>query len=514
MGEAKFQRLLILGVIAAVALVHLPGLFLGFNLFWDRVYVFHNPFFSPLSLELFGKAFTTVVEADYTPIPQLSYSLDFTFWGWTPFGYRLSNCLLFLAGTGLVFFLLRMLAGLAGVSSRRASVLAGLTALLFGIHPLKVSVVAWVTGREHLLYPVFYLLAILAYLKWNGKRTLGAYVLSVACALGAGLSKANSVSLPLALLVLDHYPLARLRKGRWQAALLDKIPFFLVSGLTVAKGMQVRQQISYIHPAGLENHLGNLLEFPAVLLFYAWKTIFPLFLSPIYPLNLTGNAYLIISAWLGVGAALVFFLRKGRKHPALVSGTCFFLVLLLPQGGLVRSGATVLADRYAQLANLPILLALSWLLVRAWRIPRFRFAAVLLGGTWMVFLSIKTMTYTGYWDKAVALTQVAYERYPESEEIKYFMVGSYNNSAMDLAARGDIEQALAQLNASLAVKPEVGTYGNLAYLMTRLGRLEMAERYYRDALALNPSPGDSRKIQQCLREIQVRREKQGASPAE
>jgi len=269
--------LLVMGI---TALVHFRCLFLGFNYFWDLIHVFQNQFQSTFSLELLGRVFTEIVEAEYTPIRLLSNSFDYTFWKFNPFGHHLTSYLFFLINVALLFLVLLKILEQAGCQFRRRMAIAGLTAILFGIHPSKVEVVAWITPREYIICACFYLLSLLLYIKWVDSSSIKWYLLAVLCAVGAAFSQPLSVSLPLVLLILDYYPLGRFRGRQWKRLLVEKIPFFVIALLTIAKIIQIRRQVGIIHPAGLTSMLGNLLEFPAVMGFYIWKTIYPMVLLP------------------------------------------------------------------------------------------------------------------------------------------------------------------------------------------------------------------------------------------
>src|SRR5712692_10193963 len=140
-----------------------------------------------------------------------------------PWGYHLGNLILHAANATLVYLIARRLLAAArggGSQSGHATgpvVGAGaFAALVWGVHPLRVESVAWATERRDVLCGLFYLLAILFYLRaWEGAAggrmyrqrrywgSLGLFALAL-------LSKSMAVSLPVVLLVLDAYPLRRL----------------------------------------------------------------------------------------------------------------------------------------------------------------------------------------------------------------------------------------------------------------------------------------------------------------
>jgi protein O-mannosyl-transferase len=483
--ERKKVTTVLLVVIGITALVHLRSLFQGFNYFWDLIHVFQNPFQSTFSFDLLSRIFTDIVEAEYTPIRLLSNSFDYTFWQLNPFGHHLTSYLFFLINVALLFLVLLKLLEEAGCQFRERIAIAGLTAILFGLHPSKVEVVTWITPREYIICACFYLLSLFLYIKWVGSSSIKWYLLAVLCAVGAALSQPLSVSLPLVLLILDYYPLRRFRGRQWRWVLVEKIPFFLIAVLTIAKIIQIRRQVGIIHPAGFSSMLSNLFEFPAVMGFYISKTIYPMVLLPIYPIDLTNNLSLIIISGIIIIGVIVFAVIKKRKNPALFVGVLIFIATILPYGGVVRSGATVLADRYLYIVIIPLLLGLVWAIVRGWNSRYFRWPVALLTIIWMVFLIWKTITYTGMWDQDIGLTRQAYDRYPGSKIIEIFMLRTYTNAAMRKVKEKKFDEAFEYVHQALKIKPDyIDAYLVLAHALSRQGKEEKAHQVYQKALEI------------------------------
>ncbi|MDP8235223.1 MAG: tetratricopeptide repeat protein [Candidatus Erginobacter occultus] len=492
MNEKRIRNLVLIAVIVITAVVHSGDLSLGFNSFWDMIHVYQNPFQSSISLELIGRAFTEVVEAEYTPFRSLSNSLDYTLWGDNAFGHHLTSYLIFLFSTALVFVLIERLMDQARCRFKRRIFVAGLTALLFGIHPLKVQVVAWVTPRDYQLGACFILLCILMYIKWFRSRSGGWYVLAVLFALCSSLSQAMAVSLPLVLLVLDYYPLRRFREGSVTKLLVEKAPFVLIALLTAVVTGQIRHHVQILHPVGLSSLARNGLEFPSAMMFYIGKTFFPLHLAPIYPMETTGAPGLMIFSWVVMAGLVAVSAKRRKRHPALFTGVLISIVIFLPAGGLVRSGVTVLADRYVQLANLALLLGIAWIIAGGLRSSRFRYPVGVLSLAWIAFLVWKTVTYTSLWDKSIELTRQAYDRYPQSRIIEIFMLRSYSNVAVELMDEGRMDEALECCRKSLAINPaHIDTYRILGLMHSRTGRGKEGIACFRKVTELNPYDADA-----------------------
>jgi len=185
-------------------LVFLPAVRCGFVDWDDDVYVTDNPLvLGGLTAEGVRGAFTSVVFHNWAPLTILSYQLDTTLFGRDPWGFHLTNVVIHAVSAGLLAsVLLRMTGRMA------ASLLA---ATLFAIHPLRVESVVWISERKDVLCVLFLMLALLAYDRYT-RNPGGLRYLAVAAAMLAGLlAKSTLVTLPLLLLILDAWPLGRVR---------------------------------------------------------------------------------------------------------------------------------------------------------------------------------------------------------------------------------------------------------------------------------------------------------------
>src|SRR5213596_1562525 len=208
---------------------------------WDDFKNFlDNPYYRGLAWTQLRWMWTTHL-GHYIPLTWMTFGLDYLLWGMNPLGYHLTNLLLHAANAVVFFFVVRRILTLALPSPSEhgyaLAVSSGVAALVFAIHPLRVESVAWVTERRDVLSGLFYLVAILLYLRAceRGARGRGWYWLSVAVFGCALLSKSMVVNLPVVLLILDVYPLRRLggALGWWSArarrVYVEKIPFVLLA---------------------------------------------------------------------------------------------------------------------------------------------------------------------------------------------------------------------------------------------------------------------------------------------
>jgi tetratricopeptide (TPR) repeat protein len=479
----KTRLLLLAGVLLAPALVFLPSLSLGFNPFWDLYYVQNNPFQRPLTPSLFQDAFSSFLEGNYHPLTLLSHSLDYSVWAFIPFGHHLASYLLHLLNVLMVFLAVEALAGRAGAS--RPAVLAGISALIFGVHPLRVESVVWVTERKDVLFAFFYLLSLLSYIR--GKSSRSWYLFSLALFGCSLLSKATSVSFPFVLCLLDHDLLSAAGEKSWRRSCRRALPFALlavfIAGLAIL-GQSRSFLMAPVTPGAL---LRNLGEVPAVLFFYVAKTLWPLHLAPIYPIGILGGPWIAPAAGIGFLAVLAAALAARKRHPVFLLLCLLTIALLTPTVGILRVGAQVLADRFSLLSMIPVAVIIAAACSAARRHPLAGKAAVVLLLLWIGFLIGKTATYASLWDDAVALTRQAYDLYPDSPAIKEFLLGSYNNSTFDLIARGKFDEAEELYRRALAVDPDYPVIlRNLGLLHLRRGRIPDAAEEFAAAIRIQP----------------------------
>ena len=264
-----------------------------------------------------------------------------------------------------MLLLFGVLSALTGTRWRSA-----LVAALFAVHPLHVESVSWVAERKDLLCALFGLLAIRAYIL-HCRRPGGWRLAAVSVFLAFGLmSKPMLVTLPFVLLLLDWWPLGRMRRttapggsppARFPTQLLtEKVPLFglsvascLVTVIAQSRGGAMTSLD--VLPAGVR--IANAAIAYAA---YLDKLVWPADLAVIYPVNLS-------VAWLPtIGAAALLAgitglaLLAARRHPYLLAGWLWYCGMLVPVSGLVQVGLQSMADRYTYLPLIGIFVSLAW----------------------------------------------------------------------------------------------------------------------------------------------------------
>ncbi|HSV43584.1 MAG TPA: tetratricopeptide repeat protein [Candidatus Bathyarchaeia archaeon] len=326
-----FLIAILLGIVFVVFSPCLKGSFL----YWDdQTHLVNNIDVRSFNWEGIKNIFSHEVQKTHIPFAVLSYALEFHFAGMNPFVYHLDNLLLHLFNVLLVFVLARQF-GLSFLASC-------CSALIFGIHLTSVEPVAWVASRKDVLYAFFYLLALIAYVRFLTKEDRRYYWLSILAAVLSILSKPMGLSLPLVLFIFDWY---WRRRASWMMV-LEKIPYFVLI-IPIA-------WLTYRYHARLPvPSLGEgILTWIWCFVFYVRKFVWPFPCVPIYQMPAAfSNAEFFASVLvflLLIG--LVIYLRRNRM---LVFAAAFYVVSIFYLLRFDRvADLQVVADRFLYLSKL------------------------------------------------------------------------------------------------------------------------------------------------------------------
>lgn len=446
--------------------------------------------------------FSTNLMGHYMPVTWFTFGLDYALWGLDPFGYHLTNLALHAANTTLVYVIALRLFRAAwprAVDDDRLRIGAALTALIFGVHPLRVESVVWITERLDLVCGFFYLLATLMYLRGVAAESTHAgqsrsyYWGAVGVFVLALLSKSMAVSLPVVLLVLDAYPLRRLRPGVYGWATpgpsrvwREKVPFLLAGALVSVVAFRALQSFA---PATSWDRLG-LLERVALsaysVVFYLWKMVIPRGLSPMYELSLPVNPwefrFLLAGAVLALVTGLAFALRQ--RWPGLLAVWISYGLMLFPVAGIFHKGYQIAADRYtylpgigwALLAGGAVVLALR----RSWSVGRGHRRLAVLVFSIVALLAFATWRQVEVWQDGVTLWRRAVRLDPASPI-------AVSNLGWELLRRGELAQAVEQSERALLLRPGFAeAHLHLGLARAAQGRAAEAEHHLRRALEIRP----------------------------
>ena len=420
----------------------LPVLSASFISTWDdNAYVVDNVLIRSLSIESVKKMFSTQVGGTYVPLPLLSYAIEYKIWGLNPLQFHITNLIFHLICTLLVFSIIRML--------NVKTIFAACAALIYGVHPMGVESVAWITERKDLLYCMFYFGALLLYIYYvkSDKRKLFWFLASLGVFILALFSKIQAVSLPLVLLLVDYY----FSRTKVVNLFLEKIPYFLLSLVFGVAGIVVLKSVGALKI----NEMFTLTERVFFGLYslsaYFLKFFAPVTMSALYPYPVTsGNTlplvYYLSPLFIVVTGFAVY--RTAGKSKAVVFGTLFFLLSIVFMLQIFGAGQGFLADRYVKVPYLGLVFVVGWGMEI---FPgKFRYGTVLM---WLVYsIFVLVFMESAYkrcqvWKNGESLWSDVIAKYPQRDSRPYACRGLYYR------AEKDNIKALADLNVSLGLDP-------------------------------------------------------------
>ena len=339
----------------------------GFVFLDDVGNFLNNPDYRGLGWPQLAWAWRTQLMGVYQPLGWMILSAEYAAWGLEPWGYHLVSLLCHAVNAGVFFLVTAELLARARpdlpAGDRKAG--AALAAALFAVHPLRAEVVAWASCQPYLPCAMFWLLAILAYLRAHRGERPRRWLLATCwlLALAAMLCKAPAVTLPLVLLVLDFYPLRRLggsfgqiRGTSARGAWLEKIPFFVLAAVLAVVSVQARSRA--FGPESREQDLSRRAALIAYrITFHPVKTAMPNGLTPyrptpsLRPMNLfePGSAFRAAS----VAAVSVALVLLRRRWPGALAAWVAYLIILGPNLGVIPlSDPMITSDRYSYLSTM------------------------------------------------------------------------------------------------------------------------------------------------------------------
>src|SRR6058998_1593140 len=438
----------------------------------------------------------TTHRGHYIPLTWMTFGLDYLLWGMNPLGYHLTNLLLHAANAVVFFFITRRLLtrALPSPSERghALTVSAAFSALVFAIHPLRVESVAWATERRDVLSGLFYLSAVLAYLRAcdREERGRGWYWGAVALFAGALLSKSMAVNLPVVLVILDVYPLRRLggsigwRSEPARRVYVEKIPFVLLAAAASAIAVMAQSSVHAVASLAQLRVPGRVAISTYGLSFYLWKMVVPVNLSPVYelrpPVNPWATPFLLSYGVVLALTAIALALR--RRVPGLPAAWVAYIVVLLPVLGIFQSGPQIAADRYTYLAGLGWAILGGAGLLSCWRSSRRSKtgtpATWLLAGIALcvvVGLGVLTWNQVHVWHDSEKLWSHAVAIDPGSA------VGQYSRGLV-LAQQGKLTEAMEHYRQALQIKPDYAlAHANWGLALIHQGKLAEALEHLQQA---------------------------------
>ncbi len=465
----------------------------------DPFYVYENPMIQSLDWVHLKKMATEFHSANWHPLTWFSHALDYRFYELSPWGHHLTNIILHGLNTGLVFLLFVTMMRKVWQDRLPTEFLwisASVTALLFGLHPLRVESVAWVSERKDLLCGFFFLSTLLVYLFYATAETPGTrrrgYLLAMLCFILALLSKPMAVTLPLVLFLLDVYPLNRFwGQEKPSFLVLEKLPFFafsLISAILTFLAQNAGGAVKSFEEYALDERILNAIR---TLMFYMEQTLWPGRLVPFYPFpkNLTLTSVSVAVSALLVFAVTYFCVRMwGKKQKFWGVAWLYYLITIFPVIGIFQVGLQGAADRYTYLPTLSIYFLIGGGILWEWeKSPLRKFkspskiGSLILVLAVMTCLSLLTIQQVQVWKNGESFWKYLIGQFPNQISFAHVGLGDFYKQ------KGLLENAETEFKKALRINPDDSQANyNLGWIYNKKNAIKKAEEVFNAAIRSNP----------------------------
>lgn len=481
----------------------------------DNIYVYENPHIQGgLTLESIKWAFTAGYASFWHPLTWLSIMLDHQLFGNAPGWMHLTNALLHLASTLLLFAALQKMTDSLWPSA--------FVAAAFSLHPMHVESVAWIAERKDVLSTFFMMSTLLIYAGYGRHGGGIRYLLTLVLFVLGLMAKPMLMTLPFVLLLLDYWPLERL-KTRQAAyrAVVEKLPFFVLAGIfgVIALLTQTAGGSVDITSLPMKERIGNVFFSYAT---YIVKMLWPQNLAVFYPFDYTVlRTWQIVLYALPLTAISVLAIYAGRSRKYLPVGWFWFIGTLVPVIGIIRFTASSYADRFTYVPFVGLFMIIAWGLPDILRrIPHRNVVLGSLMSVVLMLLVIMAHRQVSYWRNSVTLFshaidathnnalayqnrafayrdlglwQKALDDFGQAIDAQPANADAYNNRGMVLGVLERWPQAAEDYSRAISIKPRhTEAYANLGIAYSRLGRRQEAIEAFEQAIAIKPDSAKTR----------------------
>jgi len=453
----------------------------------DDRYVVNNPHVRQgLTADTFKWALTSTEQANWHPLTWMSHALDSSLFGLNPVGHHFTSVLLHAVNVILLFLLLMWATGRLGPSL--------FVAVLFAIHPMNVESVAWVAERKNVLCTTFFLLTLWAY-GWYARKPGWKRYLAVTGLFAAGLaSKPMVITLPFVLLLLDYWPLDRVRGKKteagethptfsWSRLVVEKLPLLALSAASAVITMLAQQAGGAVRTTAEVSFGARIATAIWAYAMYLWKMVWPERLAPMYPHpgdSLAAWQVLVAGAVLIAVSTIVWRFRSCRY---LLVGWLWFLGTLVPVIGLVQVGEAAMADRYAYIPLIGIFVMIAFGVADWGEEKKVELWPALAAAVILVALALATHRQIGYWQSNTDL-------WSHTLAVTENNFVAENNLGGALILEGKEEEAHAHFEAAARINPrDPMSRSNLGIYLQHHGQMREATAEYEAAVELTSDPG-------------------------
>ena len=464
--------------------------------FDDDVYVTDNrKVQAGLTLEGLKFAFSFAERTYWHPLTWLSHMLDCQLFGLNAGLHHLMNLIFHIANSLLLFVVLKRMSGARWQSA--------LVAALFALHPINVDSVAWVSERKNLLSTFFWLLTMLAYVRYAKRPSFSKYTLVfVTLALGL-LAKPMLVTLPFVFLLLDYWPLRRFRFEQMTAGgnegvgqpifgspnrsqafrlILEKVPLLALAAFTInlsSSSVQAYGIVLSTESVSMKLRISNAL---VSYMKYFGKIVWPQELTIYYPFPKMIPMWQTMAAFMLLAFISGFVIKALKRAPYLAVGWLWYLGTLVPVIGLMQAGLwPAMADRWTYVPAIGIFMMIAWgisdLAIR-WQFKKTWLS--LAAATVILVFMVTTWFQVRFWANSISLFEHALKVTTDN-----FV--AHNNLGTALKDRDRIAEAISHYQKALRIFPGYAkAHNNIGAVMEDRGQIAEAIHHYTEAVRFDP----------------------------
>jgi tetratricopeptide (TPR) repeat protein len=511
MTGTQLNRAIALGIMLITFLTFSYTLHNQFTNWDDGLYVETNPYIKNITSEnLKMILFHNITNNYYHPITMLTIAANYHFAKMEPFQYFLTNVTVHTLNAGIMFALVLMLLGAMEENGygkfQYKPWFAAFAALCYGIHPMHVESVSWLSERKDVMYGFFYFLALMAYIKYLKANKIEWLFFTFILFMCSMFSKPLAVTFGLALLAIDVI-LKRDKKVSYGRIILDKSPFLIVAlggGLWAWHAQKASGSVASMHTFSF---MQRTLFVTDNFLSYIWKAFLPIHLCSYYPYpGLSPGGFLPLDFLLSpfidiiiVGGSLYLAFKAGENiFRVVLGGIAFYFFNLMFVLQFVQSGPAILAERYTYIAYLGIFLMLTYLGYQLFqKYKSFQLPIKILAGAYLLMLCVLCYDRTKIWHNTQTLWEDVIAKYPNRIETSYKNLGNFYAEKADTAHNPEMQAKYydsAYHNFKLLEdsmhSTDAGVYSNLGNIYAIRNQFDKSLIAYKKAIKLDSNNFD------------------------
>jgi tetratricopeptide (TPR) repeat protein len=500
------RTIIYIGIVAITLIAYEPIRNNGFVSYDDPRYITANPDIKAgITWQSFGRAFTQPHYYMWHPLTTLVNMLNYELFGMNAVGHHIVSLLLHIISALLLFRIFSDMTGAIWASAFVAAV--------FAVHPVQVESVAWAAELKTATSGLFWLLTMVVYIRYTNQPRTGRYLLLQLVFGLCILTKPTVVTLPFVLLLLDYWPLGRVKWGR---SIIEKIPLLVMSAILSAITFVASQRggaVASLERIPLDFRIANMF---ISYMRYIGKAIWPSRLAVFYPplpSNLPETTAVVCASLFILMTALSIYI--GRRKRYIVVGWLWYVGALVPTIGLVQAGAQAMANRYMYIPILGLLIIIAWAVrdIIADR-PRWKIIPAVLAVAALSSAIILTRMQVRHWQNSMTLFEYAlqvsennavaensygcalFEAGRDSEAVLHLSNAvrispifseARNNLGKVFLKQGKLNEAIACFNELINRKKDSAEVNyNLAVALSIQKKYDAAAKYFARTLVLDP----------------------------